>query len=190
VQLEKTVMELVSSMSHLTHPQQAAPPQSPYPHAGQIVSVTSANLADSFHHATVSGRAINVHEVNSPSPQITRTVGPPDSFPARTNIAEPTQSQGTSATTERVCTSPVHPGDSEGLDSRWAALQNNSAPFPPLMAHPTVWSGEPAKTIPAGGPNAQFALGMTHYEAKVDLQSEPVSRGIVDRRVARALFSL
>jgi hypothetical protein len=75
LQLEKTVMELVSSLSHLTHPQQAAPPQSPYPHAGQIVSVTSANLADSFHHATVSGRAINVHEVNSPSPQITRTVG-------------------------------------------------------------------------------------------------------------------
>ncbi|GAQ05327.1 hypothetical protein ALT_2648 [Aspergillus lentulus] len=190
LQLEKTVMELVSGLSHLTHPQQAALPQSPFPHAGQMVSATSANLADSFHHATAYGRAINVHEVNSPSPQMTRTAGPPDSFPARTNIAEPTQNQGPSATPERICTSPGHPGDSEGLDSRWAALQNNSAPFPPLMAHPTVWSGEPAKTISSGDPNAQFALGMTHYEAKVDLQSEPVSGGIVDKRVARALFSL
>ncbi|KAH3552971.1 hypothetical protein KXW20_001568 [Aspergillus fumigatus] len=164
LQLEKTVMELVSSLGHLTHPPQEALPQSAFPQARQIV--------------------------NSPSAQITRTAGPPDSFPARTNVAEPTQSHGASATPERIRTLSAHPVHSEGLDSRWAALKNNSAPFPPLMAHPTVWSGEPAKTVPAGDPNAQLALGMTHYEAEVDLQSEPVSRGIVDKQEARALFSL
>lgn len=164
LQLEKTVMELVSSLGHLTHPPQEALPQSAFPQARQIV--------------------------NSPSAQITRTAGPPDSFPARTNVAEPTQSHGASATPERIRTLSAHPVHSEGLDSRWAALKNNSAPFPPLMAHPTVWSGEPAKTVPAGDPNAQLALGMTHYEAEVDLQSAPVSRGIVDKQEARALFSL
>lgn len=68
LQLEKTVMELVSSLGHLTHPPQEALPQSAFPQARQIV--------------------------NSPSAQITRTAGPPDSFPARTNVAEPTQSHG------------------------------------------------------------------------------------------------
>ncbi|PKX89154.1 Zn(II)2Cys6 transcription factor domain-containing protein [Aspergillus novofumigatus IBT 16806] len=87
LQIEKTVMELLSSQSDLNHPQQAAPPQSPFPHAGQTVSVTSANFADSFHRDTASGRAINVHEVNGPSPQITQTAGPPDSsFPLRSPI--------------------------------------------------------------------------------------------------------
>jgi hypothetical protein len=191
LQLEKTVMDLVSGLSHLTHPQQPALPPSPLPLAGQIASVTSANLADPFRHAPVSGRAINVTGVDSPSSLIARTIGPPDStFPARSNVDRPTQSQGTSRTPGSIYTSPVHSGDSEGLDSRWAALQNNSAPFPPLMSHPTVWSGGPAKPSPGGDQNAQFALGITRYEAKVDLQSEPVSGGIVDELMARALFTL
>ncbi|GFF57345.1 hypothetical protein IFM46972_10769 [Aspergillus udagawae] len=190
-QLEKTVTDLVSGLSHLTRPRQPGHLPSPSLHTGQAFSGTSVNLADPHHHVPVPERAINVPHVENPSYIVARAIAPPaPSFAAQFDVAPPPQSQGTSVTPERMCTSPIHSGEPDGLGFRWAALQNNAAPFPPLMAYPTLWSGEPTKTSPEGDPPAHFGLGMTHYEAKVTLQSEPVSERMVSESVARALFSL
>ncbi|EEU33848.1 uncharacterized protein NECHADRAFT_55935 [Fusarium vanettenii 77-13-4] len=82
----------------------------------------------------------------------------------------------------------VDPRSSERLESRWSALQHDSAPFPALMGHPAAWLERPVKTNPGGvSPNT---VGMTIYKAQVHLQSEPVSEGIVEEVVARALFTL
>ncbi|KAG4430183.1 hypothetical protein IFR05_014342 [Cadophora sp. M221] len=115
---------------------------------------------------------------------------PATSFVTQSDAAPLARHREATATSEHPRTSPSNTGVSEGLDSRWAALQHNSAPFPPLMLNPAVWSGEPAITSPEGDPTAQFALGMTRYQAKVDLHSEPVSEDIVKEPVARVLFTL
>lgn len=86
---------------------------------------------------------------------------------------------------------PSPPGRyAETLDSRWEALQQNSAPFPPLMKYPTVWSGEPAAPTSQDDPDAESAPGLKQYVAKVGLRSDPISEGILDKSFALTLFDL
>lgn len=197
-ELERTVHELVSGLSHLTEPRQPSPsvqlsarPTTPFALSGQqpcpIASAASTGhqYQDSRQERTprlpVFGAVSSHVSQNIPTPSIT--------LAARSDMVRGVRSPGIS-TTELMSTSPMNPSVSDGIDSRWAALQQGSAPFPPMMTHPTVWSGEPATTSPVGGLNAQSALGMTQYRAKVDLQSEPVSEGIINDSAARTLFSL
>ncbi|UKZ91445.1 uncharacterized protein TrAFT101_006423 [Trichoderma asperellum] len=196
--LEKTVTDLVTGLSHLTSPQQtgapfqsSARPSSPCPAPGQVFPVTSADLANASHQTPGPEATPKVHDTQSRSLSVARTSSAPaSSFVGAFAVTPPSQSQGGMATSGYTRTSPLKLGVSEGLDSRWEALQHSPAPFPPLMSHPTVWSGEPAKTSPQGDPTAQLALGMTHYRANVGLQSEPVSEGIVSELGAKALFAL
>ncbi|KAJ4229766.1 hypothetical protein NW757_014032 [Fusarium falciforme] len=167
-QLEKTVTELVAGLGHLTNPQ-------PLSHA---VPRDQLFLAGSPRHVSAPEHPPCLEAPPLSDAQTTAVPGlsPPVHSPSR-------------ASPEPVRSSSVNPRASERLESRWDALQHNSAPFPPLMNHPTAWSGEPSKTSP-DAVKANLTLGMTHYKAHVHLQSEPVSEGIVSDAAARALFAL
>ncbi|KAJ4176363.1 hypothetical protein NW755_014452 [Fusarium falciforme] len=166
-QLEKTVTELVAGLGHLTNPQ-------PLSHA---VPRDQLFLAGSPRHVSAPEHPPCLEAPPLSDAQTTAVPGlsPPVHSPSR-------------ASPEPVRSSSVNPRASERLESRWDALQHNSAPFPPLMNHPTAWSGEPSKTSP-DAVKANLTLGMTHYKAHVHLQSEPVSEGIVSDAAARALFA-
>jgi hypothetical protein len=184
LQLEKAVTELVAGLSHRTHPRQ---PNAPIQTSPGLLS----DRTYPHHHVPTPDRALNGPDVESTSATMARNMmAPASSFVARSIVTPLAHGQGRSATPERMRTVPINPGMSEGLDARWAAVQQNSAPFPPLMSHPTVWSGEPASTSPEGEPTSQVALGMTHYKADVGLRSDPVSEGIINELLARALFTL
>lgn len=203
-QLEKTVTELVSGLSHLTRPPlqlpsgssqpSACPPSSTFPL--QRLGLFSATPADPTttgpsHHVAAPELTMHVPDTERPSSFAARTMSAPaQSFVAGSDVSPLAQVQRATATSARALTSPSNSGVSEGLESRWTALQHNSAPFPPLMGHPTVWSGKPAATSPEGDPTTESAVGMTRYQANVALQSEPVSEGIINVSVARALFTL
>lgn len=83
----------------------------------------------------------------------------------------------------------ANPRAAERLESRWAALQQDAAPFPPLMSHPTAWSEQPASNSQTGAAS-HSTLGMTQYRASVSLSSEPISEGIVGEIAARGLYTL
>jgi len=167
-QLEKTIADLAASLSHLKNPQP---------------------VGDSCAHASVpplSGPSLGVQAIPDSSVNVNE---PLHLVSSPKQVSPAAQSQGSDATPNSLRSSSANPRMSETLESRWAALQRNVAPFPPLMAHPTVWSEEPAKPS-LGGIAAQPTLGLVHYRAQVHLQSEPISEGIIGEMVARALFGL
>lgn len=197
-QLERTVTELVAGLSHLTDPRSAgrlvqpsARLASQSPSENQPLPGSSALIADSRNNVSAVERVNNGAFTESPllsDPQA--IAGPGLSFGTRFSLSPLGQSHRRGMTLGPMRSPSANPRVSERLDSRWTALQNNSAPFPPLMGHPTAWSEEPANTSPDEGVDAHSTLGMTHYKAQVHLQSEPISEGIVGEVVARALFTL
>ncbi|KAM6517701.1 hypothetical protein FSOLCH5_008668 [Fusarium solani] len=193
-QLEKTIAELAAGLSHLTNSpgsiQPSARPTS-YDAAGdQLFRDPSASVADARHPIPALERARNASYLGSPplsEPQPIASSGP--SFAVRSDISSLAPSHGIDVSPEPTRSPPGNPRMSERLESRWAALQHSSAPFPALMGHPTAWSGEPASTSPDDAA-PQFTFGMTHYKAQVHLQSQPVSEGIVGEVAAREMFAL
>ncbi|KAH7168189.1 putative C6 finger domain protein [Fusarium sp. MPI-SDFR-AT-0072] len=201
-QLERTIAELVASLNSrppipvstgsdgLTQP--SGPPQDQH----QLIVGSSVNAKGPQYHSVTLERddvapCLGTPPLSDRHPNT--ATGPVLSFSPQASVSPLTQSHATysARVSGPTRTSPDDPRASEKLESRWAALQQNSAPFPPLMAHPTVWSGESAKTSPDGrGGNVHPALGLTHYKAHVHLQSEPVSEGIVGELAARTLFTL
>lgn len=188
-QLEKTVMDLVSGLSHLT--QNPQPPAIPPPIA------TDRTTSNSIPYSSPSASSQNQ---NYPL-TIPTALNESSSIPvdARRPTFSPTAPQPALSHTRDHPSHRLSSGGSrasppgryaEMLDSRWEALQQNSAPFPPLMKYPTVWSGEPAAPTPQDDPNAESVPGLKQYVAKVGLRSDPVSEGILNKSFALTLFGL
>ncbi|CAG7560653.1 unnamed protein product [Fusarium equiseti] len=201
-QLERTVTELVAGLSHLTDPRSASVGRLVQPSArlasqslseDQPLPSSSAPMADPRNSGSAMSaveRVDNAACLESPplsGPQA--IAGPGLPFATRFSLSPLGQSHRRGMTLGPMRSPSANPRVSERLESRWTALQHNSAPFPPLMGHPTAWSEEPANTSPDEGVDTHSTLGMTHYKAQVHLQSEPVSEGIVGEVVARALFT-
>lgn len=194
-QLEKTVTELVANSSPLPDPRQpdghvqptACLPSYFFP-SDQPLPTTSTESPDNHRHVHRSEPAGAIPRIDTPTSVARTAAGLSDS--TQSSVTPFARGQGTTATPGRMHSSAANPGGSDGLESRWAALQRNTAPFPPLMGHPTVWSGEPAKESTDRDSTARSAVGMTSYTAKVDLRSEPVVNGIVSESAARLLFAL
>ncbi|KAJ4265748.1 hypothetical protein NW764_015580 [Fusarium oxysporum] len=196
-QLEKTIAGLVIDISHLARTQpagvhiessaRASPSQPQYqPSLGSSVNPTGAS-----HHVSAVEEARDVPCLGTPplSDAQTTAVVPQMSFASESHPSPLAPNQVADMRPELIRSPSVDSRTSERLESRWDALQKNTAPFPPLMSHPTAWSGKPSNTSPDDSAS-QVALGMTHYKAQVHLHSEPLSEGIVSEVVARALFTL
>jgi hypothetical protein len=203
-QLEKTIADLVASLSHLTNPRPswgsgspvqpsaARPSSSSYGGAGErLFAGSSSTHPPHTVSALEPARNSPCLETLPLSNTSIITAPNPPSAARRSDVSPLAQNQGMQSTTPEPMrgSSSLNPRASERLESRWAALQHHSAPFPPLMSHPTVWSEEPAKTSP-DGVTPHMNLGITSYKAQVHLHSEPVSEGVVGEVAARALFNL
>lgn len=178
-QLEKTIADLVASLSR-------QPPANSTQPSAQLPE-RPANLGDSQPDIPAIQHTRNAaHCFDSPPLTDVENMTVPSSLFPRSYMGLVAPSGSLTMT---PADSTADPRISERLESRWSALQHDSAPFPALMSHPAAWSGEPVKTSPDGvSPNT--TVGMTLYKAQVHLQSEPVSEGIVGEVVARGLFTL
>lgn len=186
VQLEKTVTDLVAGLSHLTQPRPAdsfVHQQHPASPAQLTVPRNDGYSADQL--ASMSAGAGSPRWSNQQTIAVAGAA-----FPARSSGSPLSRTHREEMTFGPMRSPSANPRVSERLESRWAALQQNSAPFPPLMTHPTAWNEEPANTSPDGGVDSHSTLGMTYYKAQVHLQSEPILEGIVGEVAARALFTL
>lgn len=196
-QLERTVTDLVSGLTHLIR--QPVDSQST---AVQSLSEHSQPVSSSGYGAATASLA-TTGRLNDSLPSERNNVEAlletsSLSYPrsSTTILSGPVVAQGQSYHQQQYSksgatytpASATHSSPSETINSRWTALQHDPAPFPAMMAHPTAWSGQPATTSPQGEPDA--VLGMTHYRANVNLRSEPVSAEIIDASVARELFRL
>ncbi|RAL08765.1 Zn(II)2Cys6 transcription factor [Aspergillus homomorphus CBS 101889] len=200
-QLETTVTALLAATAAGPRPPPRSPgaaPIQPPSHclpstfllsSGQQLS-GSIPASSNAHHGLASSDPGEPRPcMHTPSSLAHTVTGPVDSHETPSHVSPLDYPHEPAATADRMRRSPPGAGP-EGLESRWAALQQNPAPFPPLMSHPTVWSGESVKDRTDGDAATQPALGMTSYTAKVDLHSEPVASGIVCEPVARLLFAL
>lgn len=198
-QLERTVTDLVSGLSQLVRPpvgpqpsnvQSPAQPSQPVLSSEPITSTASSALSADPNHPLSSGPK-NTHNLlrtsslsNLPS---SATVLSGAVFTQGQPLYQNQHDESTTIVTPQPTS---HSSPLETIDSRWNALQHSLAPFPAMMAHPTAWSGRPATTSPRGVTEPKVALGMTHYHANVNLQSEPVSEGVIDASMAKELFQL
>lgn len=203
-QLEKTLADLVAGLSHLTHPQPSSAGASmqvsgrassnQYPQDEDIPPPTpTATVFGPGHTASMTaqaGNAQNVPLLRSPPQSNAQAIEEPNVLlNTQSEVSPPATTRELNATTVSTRGTPVNASASEKLESRWAALQHDSAPFPPLMAHPAVWSVEPAGTSPDDATN-HLSIGMTHFKAQIHLKSEPIYEGLVGEIAARALFVL
>ncbi|KAF5264654.1 hypothetical protein FOXYS1_4553, partial [Fusarium oxysporum] len=172
-QLEKTIAGLVIDISHLARTQpagvhiessaRASPSQPQYqPSLGSSVNPTGAS-----HHVSAVEEARDVPCLGTPplSDAQTTAVVPQMSFASESHPSPLAPNQVADMRPELIRSPSVDSRTSERLESRWDALQKNTAPFPPLMSHPTAWSGKPSNTSPDDSAS-QVALGMTHYKAQ------------------------
>lgn len=201
-QLEKTLADLVDNLSHLTHPQPSSAGASmqlsvrassnQHPQDEDIPPPTATAFGPE-HTASMTaqtGNAQNVPHLRSPPQSNAQAIEQPNVLlTTQSEVSPLATTQELDATTVSTRNTPVNARASEKLESRWAALQQDSAPFPPLMAHPAVWSVEPAGTSPDDATN-HLSIGMTHFKAQIHLKSEPIYEGLVGEIAARALFML
>lgn len=198
LQLEKTVTNLVAGLSHLTSTQQSSSlvqssahrqPSSGPPLDGCFL-IASPSWGDTNQLAPRHEMTPNVRDIADPSSDMRSNIALTSSDAPQPGVNLFTSNQPITPISQQTHVSPVRSGGPEGLQSRWDDLQQNSAPFPPLMAHPTAWSGEPVKLTLEGGLRDQSAIGMTQYTARVNLESDPVSEHLVKESQALALFRL
>lgn len=187
-QLEKTVMDLVSGLSHLTqNPRSPSIPPpitiantttNPIPYSSPLVSSQSQS------YPLTIPNSLNESSSSFPVDMRRLTVSPTAPQPALSHKSDQPSRRLSSGGSK--ASPPAR--YAETLDSRWEALQRNSAPFPPLMKYPAVWSGEPAAPTSQGVSDVESVPGLTQYVAKVGLRSDPVSEGILDKSFAVTLF--
>lgn len=180
-------MDLVSGLSHLTQNPQplAIPPPitadrtttNSIPYSSPSTSSQNQNYPLTIPTALNGSSSF---PVDTRRPTFSPTAPPPALSHTRDHPSHRLSSEGSR---------PSPPGRyAETLDSRWEALQQNSAPFPPLMKYPTVWSGEPAAPASQCDPDAESVPGLKQYVAKVGLRSDPISEGILNKSFALTLF--
>ncbi|PLB53258.1 putative C6 finger domain protein [Aspergillus steynii IBT 23096] len=195
-QLEKTVAELVANSRSQGHSRQSStavqleshpPPDDSSFGQSQTLSNPLNESPSPQYHGHEPEKGGPVLPMDTPQSFARTAAAFSDSYTAPSEATPLSQSQWHAAPPSERTHGPastlVGP---EGLQSRWATVQHNAAPFPPLMAYPSTWSREPAK--PDGDTLGQSSPGMTHFTAQVNVRSEPIGNGIISEQLARSLF--
>ncbi|WWC89934.1 uncharacterized protein L201_004863 [Kwoniella dendrophila CBS 6074] len=189
-QLEKTVDKLVSGLSHLTQAQQPSPSSSSssFP-SGSFTHPQKSHNNTEFFFSEPPKNNTQTNDIEHPAVNNENSFFAPRTAASDPPTYAPLQSIPRSrAASEELRPSFSRSSSSAGLDSRWSAVQNDLAPFPALMHHPSAWSGRPVASSPEDGHTIQPVIGMAQYKAKVGISSDPVSEGIMDRSTALALY--